>query len=189
MNKMKNVKTSADESLAKLRDKRWSKKLGKTLRVTSKIVTVIGRVVPGAIPVIGIPIGAGFCILGSLLSMGAALLNPKPNLKDLEKDLNEMKQELNSITEKDEERKAILERDLREEIKETKKKIATFMSETHSDLEMIHGEMLKVKNAVQDGNDQTVKELSEIKYKTMQTFKIVVDEKYKVYVYVEIFKY
>ena len=78
MNKMKNVKTSADESLAKLRDKRWSKKLGKTLRVTSKIVTVIGRVVPGAIPVIGSPIGAGFCILGSLLSMGAALLNPKP---------------------------------------------------------------------------------------------------------------
>ena len=181
MNKIKSVKTSADESLAKLRDKKWSKKLGKTLGVTSKIVTLIGRVVPGAIPVIGIPIGAGFCILGGLLSMGATLLNPKPNLKDLQKDLNEMKQELNSITETDEERRAILEEEKREEIKEIKKQIATSILETRSDLEMIRSEMLKVKKDVKDGNDQTAKELRVIKDITMQTFRIVVDEKYKVY--------
>ena len=168
-NKIKSVKTSADESLAKLRDKKWSKKLGKTLGVTSKIVTMIGRVVPGAIPVIGIPIGAGFCILGSLLSMGATLLNPKPNLKDLEKDLNEMKQELNSITETDEERKA----DKRDEIKEMEEKIATSISETRSDLEMIHIEMLKVKKDVRDGNGQTAKELSKIKDRIMETLEMV----------------
>ena len=62
------------------------------------------------------------------------------------------------------------------------KKIATPMSEIRSDLKIIHGEMLKVKKVVQDGNDQIAKELSEIKDKTMQTFNIVVDKKYKVYV-------
>ena len=92
MNKIKGVKTSADESLAKLRDKKWSKRFGKTFGVTGKILTTLGKVAPAAVPGLGIPIGAGFCILGSILTMGAALLNPKPNLKDLQKDLNEMKQ-------------------------------------------------------------------------------------------------
>ena len=41
--------------------------------------------------------------------------------------------------------------------------------------------MLEVKKVVQDGNDKMAKELSEIKDKIMQTFNIVVDEKYKVW--------
>ena len=168
MNKIKGVKKSADESLAKVRGKKWSKPLGKTLGVTGKIVTTIGAAVPG--------VG----ILGSALSMGATLLNPEPTLKDLQKSMNEMKQELKSITETDEDLKAILEEGLREEIKEMEEKISTPMSEIRSDLKMIHGEMMGVKKVVQDGNDEMAKELSEIKDKIMQTFNIVVDEKYKV---------
>ena len=49
MNKIKNVKKSADASLAKVRSKKWSKPLGKTLNVTGKIVTAIGTQVPGKV--------------------------------------------------------------------------------------------------------------------------------------------
>ena len=168
LNKIKSIKTSADESLKKIRGKKWSKPLGKTLEHTGKIVTMIGKVVPGVVPIVGVPIGSVLCILGGALTMGANLLNPKPNLKDLQKDINEMKQELKSITEKDEERKAILEETLREEIKEMEKKIATPMSEIRSDLKLIQCEMLEVKKVVQDRNDQIEKELSEIKDKIMQ---------------------
>jgi len=167
MNKIKKVKKSADDSLAKVRSKRWSKPLGKTLEVTGKIVTAIGTAVPG--------VG----ILGSALSMGATLLNPEPTLKDLQKSMNEIKQELKSISETDEVLKAILEEGLREEIKEMEKKIATPMSEIRSDLKMIHVEMLEVKKDIQDGNGQIAKELSKIKDTINQTFNIVVDEKYK----------
>ena len=168
MNKIKSVKKSADESLERVRGKKWAEPLGKTLGVTGKIVTAVGKAVPG--------VG----ILGSALSMGATLLNPEPTIKDLQKGMNEMKQELKSITETDEDLKAILEEGLREEIREMEKKIATPMSEIRSDLKMIHGEMLEVKKVVQDGNDQIAKELSQIKDKIMQTYNVVVDEKYKV---------
>jgi hypothetical protein len=49
MNKINSVKTSADESLAKVRCKKWSKPLGKTLGVTGKIVIVIGKAVPSSL--------------------------------------------------------------------------------------------------------------------------------------------
>ena len=49
MNKIKNVKKSADASLEKVRSKKWSKPLGKTLNVTGKIVTGIGTAVPGKV--------------------------------------------------------------------------------------------------------------------------------------------
>ena len=49
MNKIKNVKKTADASLEKVRGKKWSKPLGKTLNVTGKIVTGIGTAVPGKV--------------------------------------------------------------------------------------------------------------------------------------------
>ena len=61
MNKIKNVKKSADASLEKVRSKKWSKPLGKTLNVTGKIVTGIGTAVPGKVithKLCGEPVGS-----------------------------------------------------------------------------------------------------------------------------------
>ena len=69
------------------------------------LVTGLGSVVPG--------IG----IIGGALSLGATLLDPKPSLKDLQKNLNEIKDELKSISEPDEELRRILEKTVLEEIK------------------------------------------------------------------------
>ena len=43
MNTIKSVKTSVDDSLKKVRSKKWSKPLGKTLDKTGQIVT--GKVI------------------------------------------------------------------------------------------------------------------------------------------------
>ena len=43
MNTIKSVKTSVDDSLKKVRSKKWSKPLGKTLDITGQIVT--GKVI------------------------------------------------------------------------------------------------------------------------------------------------
>ena len=48
----------------------------------------------------------------------------------MQKDMNEMKQKLKSIEERDEELRGSLEEDLREEIKEIEKKIANPILET-----------------------------------------------------------
>ena len=90
----------------------WQKKL--TARPSSivlqdfyimTLVTGLGSVLPG--------IG----IVGGALSLGATLLDPKPSLKDLQKNLNEIKDELKSISEPDEELRRILEKTVLEEIK------------------------------------------------------------------------
>ena len=168
MKAIKSIKGSVDDSLTKLRSKKWSKPLGKTLNITGQICDQIGKVVPG--------VG----IIGGALSLGSTLLNPEPSLGDLQKSLNEIKNELKSISEPDAELRAILEEGVLEEIRELERKIALPMSEIRSDLTLIHGEMSEVKKVLQEASNMIAEELSEIKDLIKQTFAIVTDVKYKV---------
>ena len=133
MSKIKSLKTSADKSLSKVRGKTWSKPLGKTLKTTADILAVMGKVAPGLnyfLPGAGTILGGVLCAVGSAFQMGSLLLHPKTSKKDLQKDMNEMKQKLKSIKETDEELKGSFAEDLREGIKEMEEKIANPILET-----------------------------------------------------------
>ena len=133
MSRIKSLKISADESLAKVRGRKWSKPLGNSLKVTADIVLVIGKLAPSidfVLPGAGTALTGVLCIVGSAFKVGSLVLNPKPSIKYLQKDMNEMKQKLKSIKETDKELKGSFEEDLREEIKEMEKKIANPILET-----------------------------------------------------------
>ena len=129
MSKIKSLKLSADHSLAKVRSKKWSKPLGQTLEVTADVMIVIGKIAPTLnyvlpmAPGVGSLAGAILCIVGSVFKVGSLLLNPKTTKKDMQKEMNEMKQKLESIKGTDKELKGSLEEDLREQIKEMEKKV------------------------------------------------------------------
>ena len=122
----------------------------------------------------------GVGILGGALSLGATLLDPQPSPKDLQKAINECKEELKSISETDEELRVLLEEGIIEDIKELETKIATPMSEIRTDISIIHKEMSEVKKVLQDGSVEVARELSDIKDMVKRTFTIVADVKYKV---------
>ena len=80
----KKMKSNLNTTLASVQSKSWAKPLGQAMSVTGQIVDKFGGFIPGA------------SILTGALNVGAQLLNPDPKLEDLQKDLKEIRQLLES---------------------------------------------------------------------------------------------
>ena len=81
-----NLNSHAKKSLDRIQSKPWSEPIGQALQATADIVNSLRGFIPGA----GMIAGA--------LSLGATLLNPQPRLKDLHKEIIELKKFSKSIT-------------------------------------------------------------------------------------------
>ena len=164
MEAFKKVKHTVDKSLEKVRSKPWTEPLGKTLNVTGKIVNGCGNFIPGA----GIIAGA--------LSCGSSLLNPEPSLQELQKQLNEVTNVLQSISMENTATRSAME----EHIKKIEGKMANPSSEIRTDFDKIQSEMLNMMENIQENNDYITEEIAQIKDVTNRTFNLVTDIRYKV---------
>ena len=164
MEAIKKVKHTVDKSLEKVRSKPWAEPLGKTLNVTGKIVKGCGNFIPGA----GIIAGA--------LSCGSSLLNPEPSLQELQKQLNEVTNVLQSISMENTTARSGME----ELVKKLEGKIANPPSEIRTDFDKIQSEMFNMMENIQENNDYIAEEIAQIKDVTNRTFNLVTDIRYKV---------
>jgi gas vesicle protein len=151
------------EGLEKVRAKPWAQPLGKALEVSGKIVGGVGDFVPGA------------GIIGGALSFGATLLNPEPSLKDLQKDLKDIKKSI----EEGAQGKAIIKA-LQKEQKDIEAKIANPAGEIRADFDEVKGEMKEMLKKVGEFSECIADDMSRMKDKISQTFHVVTDQRYKV---------
>ena len=160
LNKAKKARNHVDEALDKVRAKPWAEPLGKALQASSKIVGAVDGFVPGA------------NVIGGALSFGATLLNPEPSVEDLQKQLREIKQIIESSTHPT----SILEKAMQE----LEDKIANPVGEIRKEFGGIREEMREILRREVEVHKGTSEEVSELKDLVGQTFHIVVDSRFKV---------
>ena len=160
LNKAKRAKNHVDEALEKVRAKPWAEPLGKALQASSKIVGAVDGFVPGA------------NVIGGALSFGATLLNPEPSVEDLQKQLREIKQIIESSTHPT----SILEKAMRE----LEDKIANTVGEIRKEFGGIRMEMREILQKEVEVHKGTSEEVSRLKDLVGKTFHIVVDSRFKV---------
>jgi len=154
--------------LEKVQKKTWAEPLGKTLKVTGKVVSECGNFIPGA------------GIIGGALSFGSSLLNPEPSLEDLKKQLDDLKVGIQTISIDNATVRKFMEKSMRNEISTLEAKISNPPLELRSDFEEIKSEMVHMMLNVQENHDCITKEVTEIKAITSKTLNLVTDIRYKV---------
>ena len=160
--KAKAAKNHVDESLEKVRAKRWASPLGKALEVSSKVVGAVEGFVPGA------------NIIGGALAFGATLLNPEPSMADLQKELRDIKATLEATNSR-----AIIQAlekaqlELEERIAHPVGEVMTEIGEGTAEMKRVFVEIGKSHKTISD-------EISGVKDVTNKTFLVVVDHRFKV---------
>ena len=154
------------DSLDKIRAKKWAEPMGQVLGVTAQVVDCVGNFVPG--------VG----MIGAALKLGADLLNPEPSIQDLENGLKEIRKDLGNNRQLSARARKLLEKE-KSELENTLANIITSQSEIRTD-------MIEVKNDVQSGFKAIAsdlksieKDVSEIKDKISATYDIVCDIQYR----------
>ena len=153
-----------DEGLKKVQAKPWAQPLGQTLKVTAKVVEGLGLVVPGA--------GA----IGGALAFGANLLvlSPELSLKDLHKELEEIK-ELMLIIRGQGAKEALVKQQ-----EELEQKIKNPPGEIRSDFDKVWEDMRVTHKQVGESYTAMAGEMSKMKDQLRKTFLVVTDIRFKV---------
>ena len=163
MRKAKNALDHVDKSLAKVRAKPWAEPLGKTLEISSKIVDGLGCFVPGV------------SALGGALSFGATLLNPEPSNKDLQKDLQVIKDALGDLG-----LHQVLKTSMLKEQKSLEARIANPEGEIRANFAEVRGELNEVFKVVGESSNKMAVVMTTMQDKVSKTFNIVTDTRYRV---------
>ena len=155
--------THIQDGLARIQEKSWAEPLGKGLGVGAKIVDCMGSFVPGA------------GILGGAMALGASLLNPEPSMEDLQKDLQDIKEQLS-----DDSLSRALVRALQKETRELEERIENPVGELKTSFDEVKTEMRKIFKSIEEDNLALSEDISQLKDVISQTFLLVADIKYKV---------
>lgn len=160
--KINKIHKKANETLDHLQAQAWAEPLGQTLTVSSKICQSFGDFVPG------------FNLLAGALSLGGTLLSPEPTMKDLQNQLQELKEMQTRCTNEDikasfEKRMEKMEKKLKEnppsEIREDfdniRKEIKVVCEDIHSHHLIIQNDLMEIKHMIA----QTLDLLIEVRYK------------------------
>ena len=159
--KAKKAKNYVEEGLEKVRSKPWAEPLGKALQVSGQIVGAVEGFVPGA------------NIIGGALSFGATLLDPKPSIEDLQKELRDIKEDIKQS------KSQASVRALEKVQHDLEAKINQPLGEIKKEFGEVRDEMKSILKEVADSRIMT-DEMIRIRDLVTQTFRIVVDTKYKV---------
>ena len=162
LSKAKRAKNHIEEGLEKVRAKPWAEPLGKALEVTGKIVGAVDGFVPGA------------NIIGGALSFGATLLNPEPSVKDLQQQLQDIKDTIEGSS------NTTIKLALEEAMEKLEDKIAHPVGEIKVDFEEVRADLRRVFKEVGAFDKKMTAEMSQMRDLISQTFNIVVDSRFKV---------
>ena len=155
--------THIQDGLARIQEKSWAEPLGKGFGVGAKIVDCMGSFVPGA------------GILGGAMALGASLLNPEPSIEDLQKDLQDIKEQLS-----DDSLSRALVRALQKEKSELEERIENPVGELKTSFDEVKTEMRKIFKSIEEENLALSEDISRMKDVISQTFLLVADVKYRV---------
>ena len=108
------------------------------------------------------------------------MLNPEPSIRDILKQLDDLKIGLQTISEDNATVRTVIEESMKNEIGKLVEKIANPPLELRSDFEKIKSELYIMMQDVQQHHDCIAKEVSGIKDITNKTFHLVADIRYKV---------
>ena len=156
------VKGYVTESLDKIQSKSWAEPAGQALEVTAFLVNGLSDFVPGA------------GILGGALSFGASLLNPQPSMKDLQKEMLEIKDTLRN------QNSSLIKNALMDREEKIKELMENPISEIKQNMREVTDDVKLLLPAIQDFSNSITAEMAEIKDKIEETFLIVTDLRYKV---------
>ena len=160
--KAKEAKNFVEEGLEKVRSEPWAEPLGKALEVSGKIVGAVESFVPGA------------NIIGGALSFGATLLNPEPSIQDLQKELQDIKEEIRRSASQ------AAVRALEKEQRDLENKIANPPEEITKEFGEVKIAMKRMLKEVEHLNDGMSDQTTRMKDLISRTFQIVADIRYKV---------
>ena len=160
--KAKAAKNHVDESLEKVRAKRWASPLGKALEVSSKVVGAVEGFVPGA------------NIIGGALAFGATLLNPEPSMADLQKELRDIKATLEATNSR------AISQALEKVQLELEERIAHPIGEVKIQFQDLRGDMKGILVEIRESNKNNSDLISGIRDVINKTFLVVVDTRFKV---------
>ena len=146
------------DGLAKIQEKSWAEPLGKGLAVGAQIVDTMGSFVPGA------------GILGGAMALGASLLNPEPSMEDLQKDLQEIKMQLD-----DDSLSRALVRALQKEKRELEERIENPVGELKTSFDEVKTEMKMIVQSIEEENLALSEDISRMKDVISQTLLLVAD--------------
>ena len=164
MNAARKAYNYVDESIKKIQQKEWAEPVGPAMAVTGTICSEIGNFVPG------------FSLVGGALSFGASILNPEPSIEDIQKEMKEMTQAMNSMSEEFVTAKDIM----KERIEKLEAKIENPSPELRTDHKLINNEVNSLLNVISEENFKISDEVSQMKELISKTFSLVVDVRYKV---------
>lgn len=155
---------SAKEGVEKLQSKEWAESAGQVMGVTAGIVTGLGRV-----PGIGFVPGIG--ILGGALKMGSCILNPKPSLKDIKRQTEELTK---LMEESSEAVKGFFEEKLEQLQKEMSKQ-----QEVWTDMEIVKEEVESSLKTIQTEMNSIQDDITDIKDIVQMTFALALDIRFR----------
>ena len=153
------IKDRVDGVLAKVQAHPKAEPIGKALSISGKILTACGGVVP-VLP-----------IVGGALSLGSELLNNDPTMKDLHNELNHINEQLQNSSGSEYVTKALekateeIEEKIQDEFRKNQTHMEHILKEVSLEQKFLSEDIKKIKDTVEE------------------TFKLVTDLKYKVFVY------